>query len=65
MFALAGRRRDRRLPRPRARRRRVETVGGDAQRTGWVRTDPRISKDSAAKGLQLLWKRQLDKARPR
>ncbi len=38
------------------------TVGGDAQRTGWVRTDPRISKDSAAKGLQLLWKRQIDKS---
>ena len=38
------------------------TVGGDPQRTGWVRTDPRISKDSAAKGLQLLWKRQLDKS---
>ena len=37
------------------------TAGGDAQRTGWVRTDPRITKDSAAKGLQLLWKRPLDK----
>jgi len=38
------------------------TGGGDAQRTGWVRTDPRISKESAAKpGLQLLWKRQLQK----
>ena len=37
------------------------TVGGDPQRTGWVRTDPRITKDSAAKGLQLLWKRPLDK----
>ena len=38
------------------------TAGGDAQRTGWVRTDPRISKESAAKpGLQLLWKRQLQK----
>ena len=37
------------------------TVGGDAQRTGWVRTDPRITKESAAKGLQLLWKRQLQK----
>jgi outer membrane protein assembly factor BamB len=38
------------------------TVGGDPQRTGWARTDPRISKESAAKpGLQLLWKRQLQK----
>jgi len=38
------------------------TAGGDAQRTGWVRTDPRITKESAAKpGLQLLWKRQLQK----
>ena len=37
------------------------TVGGDPQRTGWVRTDPRITKESAAKGLQLLWKRQLQK----
>ena len=39
------------------------TPGGDPQRTGWARTDPRISKESAAKpGLQLLWKRQLRKA---
>ena len=38
------------------------TAGGDPQRTGWARTDPRISKESAAKpGLQLLWKRQLQK----
>src|SRR4051812_34146893 len=38
------------------------TIGGDAQRTGWVRTDPRISRESVAKGgLQLLWKRQLEK----
>jgi hypothetical protein len=38
------------------------TVGGDPQRTGWARTDPRISKESVAKpGLQLLWKRQLQK----
>ena len=27
-----------------------------------MRTDPRISKDSAAKGLQLVWKRQIDKS---
>lgn len=38
------------------------TVGGDPQRTGWARTDPRISKESVAKpGLQPLWKRQLQK----
>ena len=37
-------------------------MGGDAQRTGWVRTDPRISKDGLAKGgMQLVWKRQLEK----
>jgi hypothetical protein len=37
------------------------TAGGDAQRTSVVRTDPRISKESAQKpGFQLLWKRQLD-----
>ena len=38
------------------------TTGGDAQRTGWVRTDPRISKEAIGKApLQLLWKRQLEK----
>ena len=38
------------------------TTGGDAQRTAWVRTDPRISKESLGKApLQLLWKRQLEK----
>ena len=38
------------------------TSGGDAQRTGWVRADPRISKEAIAKApLQLLWKRQLEK----
>jgi len=38
------------------------TSGGDAQRSGWVRTDPRISKEGIAKApLQLLWKRQLEK----
>jgi hypothetical protein len=35
------------------------TAGGDAQRTSVVRTDPRLSKDTASK-IQLLWKRQLD-----
>jgi outer membrane protein assembly factor BamB len=35
------------------------TAGGDAQRTGSVRTDPRLSKDTASK-MQLLWKRQLN-----
>jgi outer membrane protein assembly factor BamB len=38
------------------------TSGGDAQRSAWVRTDPRISKEGIAKApLQLLWKRQLEK----
>ena len=38
------------------------TTGGDAQRTGWVRTDPRISKEALGKApLQLLWKRQVEK----
>src|SRR5262245_6562588 len=37
------------------------TGGGDAQRTAWVRTDARITKESAGKSLQLLWKRPLDK----
>ena len=37
------------------------TTGGDAQRTSWVKTDPRISKESAQKpGFQLLWKSKLD-----
>lgn len=36
------------------------TAGGDAQRTNALRTDPRISVESAQKpGFQLLWKRQL------
>ena len=37
------------------------TTGGDAQRTSWVKTDPRISKESLQKpGFQLLWKSKLD-----
>src|SRR6185369_17807533 len=37
------------------------TTGGDAQRTSWVKTDPRISKESAQKpGFQLLWKSKLE-----
>jgi hypothetical protein len=37
------------------------TAGGDAQRSGSLRTDPRISKESAqTPAFQLLWKRQLD-----
>jgi outer membrane protein assembly factor BamB len=37
------------------------TTGSDAQRTSWVKTDPRISKESVQKpGLQLLWKTKLD-----
>jgi outer membrane protein assembly factor BamB len=37
------------------------TVSGDAQRTSWVKTDPRISRESFQKpGFQLLWKSKLD-----
>ena len=37
------------------------TVGGDAQRTASVRTDPKISSASMQKpGFQFLWKRKLD-----
>ena len=33
------------------------TISGDAQRTSWVKTDPRISRESLQKpGFQLLWK---------
>jgi outer membrane protein assembly factor BamB len=41
------------------------TTSGDAQRTAWVKTDPRISKESLQKpGFQLLWKTKLE-AQPR
>jgi hypothetical protein len=37
------------------------TTGSDAQRTSWVKTDPRISKESLQKpGFQLLWKAKLE-----
>jgi outer membrane protein assembly factor BamB len=37
------------------------TAGGDAQRTGWVKTDPRISRESLQKpGFQFLWKSKLE-----
>jgi outer membrane protein assembly factor BamB len=37
------------------------TTSGDAQRTSWVKTDPRISKESVQKpGFQLLWKTKLE-----
>src|SRR5882724_6361830 len=37
------------------------TTGGDAQRTTWVKTDPRISRESVQKpGFQLLWKSKLE-----
>ena len=37
------------------------TVGGDAQRTSFVRTDPKISLSAMqAPGFQFLWKRKLD-----
>jgi hypothetical protein len=36
-------------------------TGGDPQRTSWVRTDAKISKESVQKpGFQLLWKSKLD-----
>jgi outer membrane protein assembly factor BamB len=35
------------------------TYGGDAQRSGWEKTDARISKDTV-KDLQLLWKMKLE-----
>ena len=40
------------------------TVGGDAQRTSFVRTDPKISLSAMqAPGFQFLWKRKLDNDR--
>jgi outer membrane protein assembly factor BamB len=37
------------------------TTSGDAQRTSWVKTDPRISRESLQKpGFQLLWKSKLE-----
>jgi outer membrane protein assembly factor BamB len=37
------------------------TTNSDAQRTSWVKTDPRISRESLQKpGFQLLWKTKLD-----
>jgi outer membrane protein assembly factor BamB len=37
------------------------TAGNDAQRSSWVRTDPKISADSLrAHGFQFLWKIKLD-----
>jgi hypothetical protein len=37
------------------------TSSGDAQRTAWVKTDPRISRESLQKpGFQLLWKSKLE-----
>src|SRR5439155_1218230 len=37
------------------------TTSSDAQRTSWVKTDPRISRESLQKpGFQLLWKTKLE-----
>ena len=37
------------------------TVGSDAQRTAWVRTDARLTKDAVTKGeFQFLWKHRFD-----
>lgn len=39
------------------------TARGDAQRTSWIRTDPKISVESlSAPGFELQWKRKLDNA---
>jgi hypothetical protein len=39
------------------------TAGGDPQRSGWVRADPQISRESVTKGVvQFLWKTKLDNA---
>src|SRR5882762_6382382 len=39
------------------------TTGGDAHRSSWVRSDPKISADSMKKpGFQFLWKVKLDPA---
>src|SRR5208282_5700605 len=35
------------------------TSGGDAQRSSWVRTDPKISSDRIQNGFQFLWKLKL------
>ena len=35
------------------------TYGGDAQRTGWQKTETKISRDNL-KGFQLLWKLKFD-----
>jgi hypothetical protein len=37
------------------------TTGSDAQRTAWVRTDARLTKDAVAKGqFEFLWKHRFD-----
>src|SRR5205823_6105100 len=40
-------------------------VGGEAQHSYWVRTDPKISKDSLQKpGFALVWKVKLSEGHP-
>ena len=40
------------------------TAGNDAQRSGWVRSDPKISRESMQKpGFSFLWKVKLGDAR--
>ena len=39
------------------------TYGGDAQRTGWEKSDARIDKEGLAKNFQLLWKMQQKSSR--
>ena len=36
------------------------TSGGDAQRSFWIRTDPKISEASVQKGFQLVWQLKLN-----
>jgi hypothetical protein len=36
------------------------TPGGDAQRTGWIRSDPKVSKETVGKDFQFLWKSTLE-----
>ncbi len=36
------------------------TSGGDAHRSSWVASDPKISKDSVQKGFALFWKMKLN-----
>jgi hypothetical protein len=48
-------------PAARAQIREWTTSNGDAQRTSWVRTDPRLTRDAVQKGeFKFLWKMKLN-----